>query len=59
MKEDYYQSIKNLVKDYPNEEFEQGLSTKEAHERLLRNGPNKLETKRFLSGGYLSDNFII
>lgn len=30
MKEDYYQSIKNLVKDYPNEEFEQGLSTKEA-----------------------------
>ncbi|QZO09828.1 HAD-IC family P-type ATPase [Enterococcus raffinosus] len=46
MKEDYYQSIKNLVKDYPNEEFEQGLSTKEAQERLLRNGPNKLETKK-------------
>lgn len=46
MKEDYYQSINQLKKDYPNADFEQGLSTEEAKERLLTDGPNKLETKK-------------
>lgn len=46
MKEDYYQSINQLMKDYPNEDFEQGLSASEAKKRLLANGPNKLETKK-------------
>lgn len=34
------------MKDYPNEDFEQGLSASEAKKRLLTNGPNKLETKK-------------
>lgn len=46
MKEDYYQSINQLMQDYPNGDFEQGLSVNEAKERLLVNGPNKLETKK-------------
>ena len=46
MKEDYYQSINQLKKDYPNADFEHGLSTEEAKERLLTDGPNKLETKK-------------
>lgn len=46
MKEDYYQSINQLMKDYTNEDFEQGLSANEAKKRLLANGPNKLETKK-------------
>lgn len=46
MKEDYYQSINQLKKDYPNADFEQGLSTGEAKKRLLTDGPNKLETRK-------------
>lgn len=46
MKEDYYQNINQLMQDYPNGNFEQGLSANEAKERLLVNGPNKLETKK-------------
>ncbi|WP_270328786.1 HAD-IC family P-type ATPase [Enterococcus malodoratus] len=46
MKEDYYQGINQLMQDYPNGDFEQGLSVNEAKERLLVNGPNKLETKK-------------
>lgn len=46
MKDDYYQSIDLLVKDYPDEDFEQGLTEIEAKKRLSVNGPNKLETKK-------------
>ena len=46
MQEDHYQSIEQLREDYPNKDFEQGLTNSEAQRRLAENGPNKLETKK-------------
>ena len=59
MQEDHDQSIEQLREDYPNKDFEQGLTNSEAQRRLAENGPNKLENKKFQSGGCLSDNFTI
>lgn len=42
----YNQSIEALQKDYPGNDFEQGLSQVEAQKRLAANGPNKLESKK-------------
>lgn len=42
----YNQSIEDLQKDYPGNDFEQGLSQVEAQKRLATNGPNKLESKK-------------
>ncbi len=45
MKEDYHQKL-HLQKNYPLQDFEQGLTQTQARERLAQFGPNKLESKR-------------
>ena len=41
----YKEKLDKLKKAYPNDDFEQGLSSKEAEKRLLAYGPNALESK--------------
>lgn len=40
----YQIGLKNLKETYDTNEFKTGLSSNEAQKRLLKNGPNKLET---------------
>lgn len=54
----YNQSIEDLQKDYPGNDFEQGLSQVEAQKRLATNGPNKLESKKHLNGNSSFANLI-
>lgn len=47
METKHYRLTENtLEKEYPLNDFEQGLTQVEAAKRLKENGPNKLETKQ-------------
>lgn len=44
---DHYRiSVEELLQDYTNKDFEEGLSEAEAKKRLAQYGPNRLETKK-------------
>lgn len=44
-KQMYTEKLEELKQAYPNNDFEQGLASKEAEKRLLEYGPNTLESK--------------